>query len=110
MADDHLTGQARAAYIEMCPVSVGMDLPQPLCAVRRAGVVAGEEDLVVVRVNDAVMATAGHGSLALRHQQATLQRVVVVDALVVGLPIVDVVHHRRHADRETSPIVVVVRG
>ena len=110
MTDDHLTRQAGGSYVKVGAAAVRMDLSQTLCTVRRAGVVAREVHLVVVRVDDAVVATAGHGSLTLRHQQAALQGVVVVDALVVGLPVVDVVHHRRHADGETRAVVVVVGG
>ena len=54
---------------------------------------------MVVGVNDAVVATAGHQALALTGEQAAGHREVVVDALVVGLHVVDVVHDVGHADR-----------
>ena len=90
----------------MGPITVGMDLAGTLGAVRGRGVVARELNLVVVGVNQSVVAATGHRSFALRDEQTALGRVVVVDALVGALPVVDVVHHVGHADGQSSPVVL----
>ena len=82
----------------MSAITVGVDLAKTLVAIAGARPVAREHDLVVVGVDDAVVATARHQALALAREQAAGHGEVVVDALVVGLHVVDVVHDVGHAD------------
>ena len=82
----------------MSAIAVGVNLAKTLVAIAGARPVTREHDLVVVGVNDTVVATAGHQALALTREKAAGHGEVVVDALVIGLHVVDVVHDVGHAD------------
>ena len=94
----------------MRAITVTVHLSGPLGTIIRSGPVARKEDLVVVGINDTVMASAGHRALTLRNQEPALHGVVVVDALVIGVVVVNVVHDAGHAHGESCTVVVVITG
>ena len=110
LTDDELRGLARGANIIVRPVAVGVNLTKALAAVIGPGPVAGEHDLVIVCIDHAVVATTGHQAFALAGEKAVGHGEVVVDALVVRVHVVDVVHDVGHADGQTRTVVVVIRG
>ena len=109
LTHDHLRGHRGGAHVEVSAVAVGVDLARALVAVAGARPVAREHDLVVVGVNDAVVAATRHHALALAGKQTAGHGVVEVLALVVRVHVVDVVHDVGHADGKTCPMVVVIR-
>ena len=68
--------------------------------------VAGELNLVVVGVNQSVVASTRHRAFALGDEKTALRGVVIVDALVRALPVVDVVHHVGHVHGQASTVVL----
>ena len=68
----------------------------------------GEVDLVVVRVNHPIVASAWHCTLTLRIQKAILYAEIVVNDFVTSVVVLDVVSNVRHAYRKTCPIIVVI--
>ena len=91
-------------------IAVDVNLANALRAVIGAGPVTRKQHLVFLGVGHPVVATAGHGALALRNEKAAGHGVVVVDAFVIRVHVVNVVHDVGHADGQPCPVVVVVRG
>ena len=94
----------------MGTVAVGVDFANALVAVAGARPVTGKHDLVVVGIDQPVVAATGHDALTLTGEQAAGHGVVEMLALVVRVHVVNVVHDVGHADGQPCSMVVIIRG